>query len=201
MYLAVTTGSNSADSQIAEAHEANGMTGISNLFQRSVGLEVTLSWLASVDHLIKTGDIEGAKSLLAYTPADPAPSSPAGRRMMPLARARRVIRPTSAPRTDEVRPLCPARLLWFLPRCGSGTSRSRFRRTPNRSRSRQSLSRRRAEVTGAPRSRKPHVCGLGPTYLLMKLQKMFSKVFLLMSQRYLQRSPRQSSVRFTRNCF
>ena len=69
LYLAVTTGSNSADSQIAEAHEANGMAGISSLFQRSVGLEVTLSWLASVDHPMRTGDIEGAKSLLAYRPA------------------------------------------------------------------------------------------------------------------------------------
>ena len=104
LYLAVTTGSNSADSQIAEAHEANGMAGISNRFQRSVGLEVTLSWLASVDHLIKTGDIEGAKSLLAYRPAGTAPSSPAGRRMVPLARARRAIRPTSVPRTVGEKP-------------------------------------------------------------------------------------------------
>ena len=69
LYLAVTTGSNSADSQIAEAHETNGMAGISSLFQRSVRLEITLSWLASVNHSIKTSDIEGAKSLLAYRPA------------------------------------------------------------------------------------------------------------------------------------
>ena len=61
---------------IAQAHARGGMDAVQQEFDTNEGLEIQVSWLAAVDLALKTGDVEGAQSMLAYRPAAARPFTP-----------------------------------------------------------------------------------------------------------------------------